>query len=127
MSLHNATYINQLIQDGNNDSLGIQNFYSSTLLANQAKDHIIRIPIGDFFVQHMDEFRDIIQIYNIPETMFYRPKMLSLEVYGTTELWLAILRLNKMRNVTEFHKPVILLWNADSIKELINVFFKREA
>lgn len=127
MSLHNATYINQFIQDGNNDSLGIQNFFTSTLLANQTKDHIIRIPIGDFFVQHMDEFRDIIQIYNIPETMFYRPKMLSLEVYGTTELWLAILRLNKMRNVTEFHKPVILLWNADSIKELINVFFKREA
>lgn len=125
MKMPNATYIDQYIADGQNETIALHNFFDTVLIANQEKDHIIRVPIGDFFIDHMDDFSGIIQLYNIPETMFYKPKMLSLEVYGTVELWLAILRLNGMKNITEFHKSVILLWQPDGLKELINVFFKR--
>ena len=58
--------------------------------------------------------------------MFYKPKMLSYELYGTTELWLAILRANNMKNISEFHYPIIKVYQPDRLKELIKVFFKRE-
>ena len=77
-------------------------------------------------IEHMNEFNEAVQIYQIPETMFYKPKLLSAELYGTTELWLAILRLNGMKNITEFHKPVIQIWEPGTLKQLIDVFFKRE-
>lgn len=126
MPTPNSTYINRYIQEGENASLSIGNFTESVLLANADKTHIIRVPFDDFFIKHMDEFNVAIQLYQIPDTMFYKPKLLSLELYGTTELWSGILRLNKMKNITEFHKPVIMVWEPATLKELIDVFFKRE-
>lgn len=126
MPTPNSTYINQYIQEGENASLSIGNFTESLLLSNADKTHIIRVPFDDFFIKHMDEFNVAIQLYQIPDTMFYKPKLLSLELYGTTELWSGILRLNKMKNITEFHKPVIMVWEPTTLKELIDVFFKRE-
>ena len=58
--------------------------------------------------------------------MFYKPKMVSMELYGTTELWLSLLRVNEMTNITEFHQPLIKVYNPDQVKELITIFFKRE-
>ena len=126
MPTPNSTYINRYIQEGENASLSIGNFTESMLLSNADKTHIIRVPFDDFFIKHMDEFNVAIQLYQIPDTMFYKPKLLSLELYGTTELWSGILRLNKMKNITEFHKPVIMVWEPTTLKELIDVFFKRE-
>lgn len=126
MPTPNSTYINRYIQEGENASLSIGNFTESVLLSNADKTHIIRVPFDDFFIKHMDEFNVAIQLYQIPDTMFYKPKLLSLELYGTTELWSGILRLNKMKNITEFHKPVIMVWEPATLKELIDVFFKRE-
>lgn len=126
MAVANTTYINQYIQDGENASLSLANFMDSILISTQDKRHIFRIPFNDFFIEHMSEFNSAIQIYSIPETMFYKPKLLSMELYGTTELWIALLRLNGMKNITEFHKPVIMVWEPSTLKELIDVFFKRE-
>lgn len=126
MAIANSTYINRYIQDGNNASLSLGNFIESILISNQYKSHIFRMPINDIFIEHMNEFNEAVQIYQIPETMFYKPKLLSAELYGTTELWLAILRLNGMKNITEFHKPVIQIWEPGTLKQLIDVFFKRE-
>ena len=62
-------------------------------------------------MKYQDELSKAIQLYNIPEAMYYNPKMLSLTLYGTTELWLGLLRVNNMKNVTEFHKPFIKIYN----------------
>ena len=86
MPTPNSTYINRYIQEGENASLSIGNFTESVLLSNADKTHIIRVPFDDFFIKHMDEFNVAIQLYQIPDTMFYKPKLLSLELYGTTEL-----------------------------------------
>lgn len=53
----------------------------------------------------------------------YNPKKLSYDVYGTTELWFLILRLNEMYSVTEFNINPIKLFNInvlDKISEILN-------
>ncbi len=119
-----ATYIDQLIADGENATLSLKNFYDTMLI--NTNGHYFRVPWEDFFTKHFEDLAGLVQYYTIPQTMFYKPKTLSLELYGTTELWVAILRLNKMRNITEFHRPIILIWEPNRMNELINVFFKRE-
>lgn len=127
MSLPNITYIDKYISDGQQSVMSLNNFYETVLVGDIDKpDHIFRVPINDFFIKYSDQLAETIQWYNVPESMFYKPKMVSYELYSTTEMWLALLRLNQMVNTTEFHMPVIKIYNPYSVKELISIFFKRE-
>ena len=127
MALPNITYTKSYISDGQNASLSLKNFYETLLVGDiNNENYYYRIPISDFFIKYRDELATCIEYYALPQRMFYQPKTLSYELYGTTELWLALLRVNEMRNITEFHQPIIKVYNPTTIKELINIFFKRE-
>lgn len=123
----NITYIDQAIKDAQIDTVSMHNLYDTILVGDENDDsNIFRIPTNDFFLKYKDELEPIKQLYQIQDTMFYKPKLVSYEIYGTTELWLAILRANNMRNTSEFHYPYINVYNPDSLKKLIKIFFKRE-
>lgn len=121
------TYVDQYINDGKKAVISLNNIYDTILVGDEDNDeNIFRIPIDDFFLKYRKELEECKQYYTIPSTMFYKPKLLSYELYGTTELWLALLRANNMRNTSEFHYPLIKVYNPDRLKELIKIFFKRE-
>lgn len=126
-SLPNHTYIDTYIQDGQKAVMSLKNFYETILVTDvDNRDHIIRIPIDDFFSKYHDQLETAVQWYNVPDRYFYQPKTVSLEIYDTTEMWLALLRLNHMRNVTEFNQSFIKIYNPEEIKDLIGIIFKRE-
>ena len=121
------TFTDKYIVDGQGATMGLHKFYDTILMTNENnKNHVVRIPLYDIFLKYRDHFQESIQLYQMPRSLFYKPKSLSLELYGTTEMWLALLRLNSMRNITEFKKQVIKIYNPDVITELIDIFFKRE-
>ena len=125
--LPNITYIDTFIEDGHKSVISLRNFYETMLVGDiDDRDHIFRIPVYDFFIKYRQELSECIQYYNLPESFFYRPKSLSLELYDTTEMWLAILRLNGMKSIIEFNQGLIKVYNPHDVKELINIFFKRE-
>lgn len=126
MAIPDITYIDKYVAEGKKETLSLRNFYETLLVGDvNNSDHIFKIPINDFFIKYRKELDTIVQYYSVPQSMFYKPKTVSYELYGTTELWLSILRLNGMRNITEFHQPIIKIYNANSLKELIDIFFKR--
>ena len=127
MNQMSITFIDQYIYDGQKAVLSLKNFYDTILVSDQDnRDHIFRIPIHDFFLKYRDQLQDAIQVYDISEEYFYKPKKLSLDLYGTTELWLSLLRINNMVNISEFHMPIIQVYHPDRIRDYINIFFKRE-
>lgn len=127
MASDNTTYVDSYISEGQKAVLSLKNFYDTVLTADvNNPTHIIRIPIADFFVKYRKELEPTIQYYNVSDRYFYQPKTLALDLYGTTEMWLSLLRVNNMRNITEFHLPVIKIYNPTDVKELINILFKRE-
>lgn len=122
-----VTYVDQFIIDGQSAVLSLKNFYESMLIMDSDKrNHIIRVPWYDTFLKYRSELSEYVQLYNVPDTMMYQPKSVSMELYGTTELWLALLRLNGMRNITEFIEPMIEIYNPTQLMELLTIFFKRE-
>ena len=127
MSTSNQTYIDEYIENGQKEVLSLKNFYD-TILTTDADNvtHIMRIPMSDFFTKYKAQLAPLIQYYSVADMYFYKPKSLSLELYGTTEMWLSLLRVNNMRNITEFHLPIIKIYNPTEVKELINIIFKRE-
>ena len=122
----NVTFIDQYIKDGEKETIKLPNLYDTALISNASKDHFFRIPTSDFFIKYRDELSHIIRYITVPEKAFYKPKIISLEYYGTTELWLSILRVNGMKSIIEFNLPVIAIYDPDGLKELISIFFKRE-
>lgn len=128
MSLPNATYIDQYINDGNNGTLTLKNFYETMLIGSTDKNnYYYRIPWNDFFIKYKDQLDKITMHYNVPESQFYKPKLVSYELYGTTELWLGLLRLNNMRNTTEFYQPIIKIYSPYQIKDYIDIFLDRKS
>jgi len=127
MALANPTFTDRYISDGNTAILSLKNFYDTILVTDvDDREYIYRIPIADFFTKYRHQLEDTIEYYSVSETSFYKPKTVSLHIYDTTEMWLALLRLNNMRNITEFCEPIIMVYNPISVKNLINIFFKRE-
>ena len=121
------TYINNFINEGKNATISLKNFYDTILVGDANDDtNIFRMPIGDFFLEHAAELKPTIQFYALPDTYFYKPKALSLLHYGTTEMWLALLRLNGMKSVCEFNLPMIKMYDPDPCMEIIKTYFKRE-
>ena len=50
----------------------------------------------------------------------YRPKMLSYDLYGTTELWFLLLNLNGCKSIMEFTPKKIKFYDPDRLKSYIN-------
>lgn len=127
MGLPNLTYTDSFINDGQGEVISLKNLYDTILVGDiDNGESYFRIPLNDFFIKYRDELSQIIELYALPQNLFYKPKSLSYQLYGTTELWLSLLRVNEMRNITEFHLPLVKVYNPSKLKELINIFFKRE-
>lgn len=127
MGVPDNTYIDNYINDGQKESISLKNFYNTLLTKDENHpSHVIRIPIEDFFIKYRDQLKEYVQLYAVPQIFFYQPKSVSFQLYETTELWLALLRLNNMINVTEFHRPWIQIYDSNAIKGFMNIIFKRE-
>lgn len=122
-----VTFVDKYIVDGKSSLISLSKFYDTILITNRDNpDHIFRVPLHDTFLKYREHFQDMIVLYQLPANHFYQPKRLSEELYGTTEMWLSILRLNGMRNISEFNQPMVMIYDPERIREFINIFFKRE-
>lgn len=127
MGLPNVTYIDSYIKDSELAVMNLKNFYETLLVSDvDNRRHTIRIPINDFFLKYRSQLESSATYYNMTDNYFYKPKTLSYDLYDTTEMWLSLLRLNSMRNIIEFNKSIIKIYNPYQVKNLINIFFKRE-
>ena len=127
MTEENITYIDSFVGDGVRATISLHNLYDSILVGNKDKpSHIYRIPFDDFFLKYHDELSTVETLRRLPEELYYMPKKVSYALYGTTELWLSLLRVNRMRNTAEFCKPIIKVYDPDGLVDLIRIFFKRE-
>jgi hypothetical protein len=121
------TYIEDYIEDGQKATISLSNFYDTILVRNANREnHIYRTAMNDFFLKYRDQLTETIQFYSIPDSMFYKPKSVSMDLYGTTELWLALLRVNDFKSVADFHYNIIKVYSPSDLYELINIFFKRQ-
>ena len=127
MPTADVTFVDKYIRDGQSAPFSLKKFYDTILVTREDnRSDIYRIPLYDIFIRYREQFDDCVQLYSITEKYFYKPKTLSLELYDTTEMWLALLRLNCMRNISEFTENIIKVYNPVDIKELIEIFLKRE-
>lgn len=122
----NVTFIDQYISDGRKELVRQENLKTTALICDESLSSFYRTTFDDFFIQHHTELRQSLMLCRIPLEMYYRPKSVSKQIYGTVELWPALLRANDMKSIADFHYPIINVYAPMRLKQLIDVYFKRD-
>ena len=120
------TYSDKLIKTMNKNSIRIDNFHNSLLVSSNPNLHVFKIPLDDLFIKYRNHLLLTVTSKALSREEFFRPKLVSYNLYGTTEYWLALLRLNLMKNVTEFCLPQILVFSPNSFIKLIDLILQQE-
>lgn len=122
--MYSTTYIRDLINDGIDAEISYRNLHPPLIISNKKTDESIKVP----YLSLTNKYRDflepfVIEVNLIPEEEIlykFKPKLLSLELYGTTELWASLLELNNMISIIEFRPKKIKVYDPDGFKAMIN-------
>lgn len=113
--------IQELIESVNDMEISYRNLHTTVNIKN--KNEIIKIPYKSITREYLPFFNKTIISLPVSDsdiyTYRYKPKKLSLDLYGTTELWSALLEINNMYSITDFtlEKPIKVF----EPKEFINL------
>ena len=88
------------------------------------KDEIIKVPYQSIVRTYLPYFKDMIVTAELtPEEISlykFKPKKLSYDLYGTTELWADLLKLNGCVSIAEFEPDFIRVYDPNTFKEYLN-------
>lgn len=114
--------ISELIESIDDEEISYRNLHTNAYIKNN--DEVIKIPYKSIVSEYMPYLKEtaIEADFTDDEKEMYRykPKMLSNDLYDTTELWSALLELNNMVSITDFQTDKIKVFDPDELKELIN-------
>lgn len=93
------------------------------ILDASTKNNII-IP----YISILSKYRHFLKKYTINVRMddvlcrkyVYNPKLLSYDIYGTTELWAELLRINNCSSTIEFKFRKVKIYDPTKLKDIIN-------
>lgn len=116
------TTITELINSVKDMEISYRNLHTNMYISN--KNEIIKIPYKSIIRTYMPFLQKTVIEVNIPDTEInkykYKPKKISYDLYGTTELWSAILELNNLYSTIDFNISKIKLFDPNEFKRLLN-------
>lgn len=122
-----ATYSNlsDFIYQGRQNTISYQN------LSYVQPFEDIKFPIFNVVTyDYLQEFKDAAVTINLTNDEFdkykYKPRLLSIDLYGTTELFFVILAVNGMASEKEFSKQTIKLIPVSTLKDMMQQVYANE-
>ena len=114
--------IDELINSVKQEEISYRNLHTPIYIKNE--DTLIKIPYKSIVKDYLDFFKNIVvTVRFMPKDSYkynYKPKALSLEMYGTTELWSALLEINNKLSIIDFVFGDCKLFEPRKFKSLIN-------
>ena len=119
----NIWTLDDFIREFGAEDLRIDAFYLKQVFWDESKmKHKIIVNeqnIADKYMNELEENKRIIE-FTTQEYYKYRynPKLLSYDIYGTTELWFFIMMANDLYSVIEFDLRKVILFDSTIIRKL---------
>ena len=114
--------IQELIDSVKDMEVSYRNLHSYIYI-NNGKD-MIKIPYKSIIREYLPFFESIIvELPLTPEEVIdyrYKPKKLSYDLYGTTELWSSLLELNNVYSVLDFDLEQVRVFDPKELPKLLN-------
>lgn len=121
--------IQELIDQIETKEISYRNLHTTFCI--RQNNEVIQVPYKSMIREYMDLMAEDSITVSLPadEVRMYKfkPKKLSYDLYGTVELWAALLELNKMYSTMDLtcEKP-FLVFNPETVKEKINEILIQE-
>jgi hypothetical protein len=115
----------QQVEEAKALDISYRTLHPGAVIINGQTNETINVPFSSLINKYKDFLHEIVIYMPMTEddcdAYMYKPKMLSEELYGTTELWDTILLLNNNISVSEF-KPEkgIYIYDPNRLKSFIN-------
>ena len=104
--------------------ISYRTLHPSVIMYDKDSDRRIRFPFSSIVNKYKDYLSNIIieiELNAEEQAMYlYKPKLLSEDLYGTTELWDTILILNDCQSVIDFKPRFVNIYDPENLKELLN-------
>lgn len=107
--------------------------YSKFSILSKASANVtnpILYPEYNVIYDYEEEFKALAQYVSMTDSEFlkyrYKPKLLSYDLYGSTELYFVILYLNGMYSIKEFNRRNIKLLRKNHMSELLEAIYNAE-
>lgn len=116
--------ISDLIRSIDHEEISYRNLHTTFCIRENGTD-TIQVPYKSIIREYIDLMNEDAVSVKLPDDEVriyqYKPKKLSLDLYGTTELWAGLLELNYMYSVLNFDcmKP-FLVFNPGTVRKKIN-------
>lgn len=112
------------VEDAINLEISYRTLHPSAYIVDSETERTIRIPFSSVINKYKDYLSTIIikvELSDQEQSYYhYKPKALSEEMYGTTELWDTILILNNCKSVIDFTPKVVKLYDPEKFKSYLN-------
>ena len=116
--------ITEQINDSEKWEISYRTLHPSAILKDEFSSRNIEIPFSSLTNKYRHFLSKIVRTTTLDEKLQarykQRPKLVSYDLYGTTELWNDILILNNCFSTIEFNPVTIKAYNPDKLKEYIN-------
>lgn len=105
--------------------ISYKNLHKTAVLYNEGSDTSIKIPWESISAKYSDALSKIRIQINLSDAMVlkyrYSPKLVSYDLYGTTEFWNDILLLNNCGSTLDFtNLKRLIVYDPSELKSLIN-------
>ena len=104
--------------------ISYRTLHPSAILKDEFSSRNIEIPFSSLTNKYRHFLSKIVRTTTLDDKLQarykQRPKLVSYDLYGTTELWNDILILNNCFSTIEFNPVTIKAYNPDKLKEYIN-------
>ena len=116
--------ITEQVYEAKSLDISYRTLHPAAVILDEQTGRNIQIPFSSLINKYKDFLHEI--IIEIPlsekekEIYMFKPKMLSEDLYGTTELWDTILILNNVVSVSEFKPDVVKVYDHNRLKKYIN-------
>lgn len=118
------TTVTEQIQNALNAEVSYRKLHDHAIIVNNQNGDTIRVPINSIIDKYRDLLDQYIYQYTIPEEEFkmykWNPKMLSYNLYDTTEYWYLLLAINNCVSKIDFVNNTIKIIDPKRLTEFVN-------
>lgn len=124
-----ASTIKQVIEDGKTAPFSANTLHFKKIITNTSSDNFI-ILMNPIFDKYYELLKNYISEVNLTDEEYnkyiYKPKLLSLDIYGTTELYFLLLKINNMTSIIDFNKQNIKVFKKEIMTILNEIMIHEE-
>ena len=120
MSMGLDMTITDYITQYNNEDITFSEFFLKQVFTTDAGKKLL-VNFENIMIKYMPELKDLkvkVTLSNEEYSKYkYNPKLLSYDIYGTTELWFLILEANELHTISQFNSKTIYLFQTDILNK----------